>query len=167
MMREALSAAVLLTAALGPVGASAPAGSPAPAALRVAKDNAEALGMADRAAFRLGDWTAGITQAFDLILCNPPYVEDAAPLEHGVSGYEPHSALFAGADGLDCYRVLAPRLADIAAPHAVACMEIGWTQADGAGALFAAAGWVVDVRRDLGGRPRCLVLERRSATPRK
>ena len=38
--------------------------------------NAERLGMADRAEFRIGDWAKGIDERFDLILCNPPYVAD-------------------------------------------------------------------------------------------
>ena len=126
----------------------------------VAAGNAAALGLVDRAAFRQGDWTAGIDERFDLILCNPPYVEDGAQLAHGVVGFEPHGALFAGADGLECYRLLAPRLDDVAAPGAIACVEIGAGQAAAAGALFAASGWNCEVFRDLAGRDRCLVLGR-------
>ncbi|CAA9520513.1 MAG: Peptide chain release factor N(5)-glutamine methyltransferase [uncultured Sphingomonadaceae bacterium] len=131
-----------------------------PGALAVAAGNAEALGLAGRAAFRLGDWTAGIDERFDLILCNPPYVEDGARLAHGVVGFEPHGALFAGANGLDCYRLLASRLDGVAAPGAIACVEIGAGQAASAGALFTACGWMSETFRDLAGRDRCLMLER-------
>ena len=48
------------------------------AALAIARRNAARLGMADRAEFRLGDWADGITERFDLILCNPPYVATSA-----------------------------------------------------------------------------------------
>src|SRR6185436_13512504 len=44
------------------------------AALAIARRNGARLGMADRTEFRLGDWADGITERFDLILCNPPYV---------------------------------------------------------------------------------------------
>ena len=131
-----------------------------PAALAVARDNAEALGFGARAAFRVGDWTEGIDERFDLILCNPPYVETSAPLPHGVAGFEPHAALFAGIDGLDCYRTIAPRLDAVAGPQAIACVEIGRAQGAGASALFAEAGWTGEIVRDLGGRDRCLVLTR-------
>ncbi len=46
------------------------------AALSYARRNAERLGMASRAEFRIGDWAEGIEERFDLILCNPPYVAD-------------------------------------------------------------------------------------------
>ena len=48
------------------------------AALDFARRNAERLGLADRARFRLGDWAEGVDERFDLILCNPPYVEPDA-----------------------------------------------------------------------------------------
>ncbi len=50
------------------------------AALAVASANAERLGLAARAAFWLGDWGQGLAEKFDLVLCNPPYVEDKAEL---------------------------------------------------------------------------------------
>ena len=50
----------------------------------------------------------GSTSRFDLILCNPPYVATDAETGPGVAEYEPAEALFAGADGLDDYRRLAP-----------------------------------------------------------
>ncbi|HEU0134150.1 MAG TPA: peptide chain release factor N(5)-glutamine methyltransferase, partial [Allosphingosinicella sp.] len=50
------------------------------AALGYAARNAARLGMAERAELRLGDWGAGVEERFDLILCNPPYVEAGAEL---------------------------------------------------------------------------------------
>lgn len=128
-----------------------------PEALRWASRNAERLGRASRAEIRAGDW-AGTGEAFDLVLCNPPYVEMGAVLPVEVEAHEPASALFAGADGLDDYRRIAPLLPPQIAPGGVACVEIGWMQAAAAGAVFRAAGLSVDVRRDLGGRDRCLMM---------
>ena len=128
-----------------------------PAALAVARANAEWLGMATRAAMIAGDWV-GTGEAFDLVLCNPPYIEADAVLPPEVREWEPASALFAGVDGLDDYRRLAPLLSAQIASGGVACVEIGSTQGAAATALFRAAGLTVDLRRDLAGHDRCLVL---------
>ena len=71
---------------------------------------------------------------------------------------KPHSALFAGAEGLDDYRILAPHVRALLEPGGTAVFEIGATQADAVTALFAGPGFTVSLRRDLAGRPRALVL---------
>jgi release factor glutamine methyltransferase len=128
------------------------------AALAIAASNAERLGLADRASFGIGDWAEGLEERFDLILCNPPYVEQDAPLPPEVARWEPGSALFAGEDGLNAYRRLVPAIRRLLAPAGVACFEIGWDQASSAAALFAEGGLRVEVRPDLAGRSRCLVV---------
>ena len=127
------------------------------AALDQARGNAQALGMAARAAFRLGDWGAGLAERFDLILANPPYIATDADLPHEVRGYEPAQALFAGVDGLDDYRRIAPQLPALLAPGGVACVEIGWDQGAAVPALLAGQGLSATVRRDLAGQDRCVV----------
>lgn len=132
------------------------------AALTVAESNAVSLGLAARAAWRLADWKqadwdAGLGR-FDLVLANPPYVESDARLAPSVAAHEPHGALFAGPEGLDDYRRLIPRLPGLLAPHGVALVEIGWTQAGAVSALAAAAGLAAKVHHDLGNRPRALEL---------
>ena len=129
------------------------------AALAVAGANAAALGLAGRAEMRLADWTqAGWSQMgrFDLILANPPYVEADADIAPSVRAHEPSGALFAGADGLDDYRVLVPQLAGLLAPGGVALVEIGHAQAEAVTSIAAAAGLAVVLHRDLGGRARVL-----------
>ena len=111
-----------------------------------------------RAEFRHGNWGEGLEERFDLILCNPPYVEAGADLPPDVARHEPASALYAGADGLDDYRRLAPQLARLLAPSGVACVEIGAGQAGSVAALFRAEGFTVAARRDLSGTERCLLL---------
>lgn len=127
------------------------------AALDYARGNAERLGMSGRAGFIEGDWAAAIDRRFDLVLCNPPYVarDDALPAE--VRDHEPASALFAGADGLDDYRIIAAQLPRLIAPGGMAAIEIGVTQADAVTALLSAQGLHVALHRDLAGRDRCLV----------
>ena len=127
-------------------------------ALAYARRNADRLGLAERARFRAGDWGEGIPERFDLILCNPPYVEAAAVLAPDVAHWEPAEALFAGIDGLDQYRRLAPQLPALLARGGAACLEIGAGQAPALRALFEAAGLRVSSRADLAGVPRCLVL---------
>ena len=127
-------------------------------ALRYARRNAERLGLADRATFRHGDWGEGVGQRFDLVLCNPPYVEHGAALAKEVAGWEPAEALFAGEDGLLEYRRLAPQLPLLMAQGGLACVEIGIGQEPEVRALFEESGLSVTSRPDLAGIRRCLVL---------
>lgn len=129
-------------------------------ALAYARRNAERLGLAARADFRLGDWTDGLSGPFDLILCNPPYVESGAELPRDVKEWEPAEALFAGVDGLDAYRRLAPAIGPLLAPGGIACIELGAGQRDAVEALFADEGLAVTSRKDLAGVDRCLIAKR-------
>jgi release factor glutamine methyltransferase len=126
--------------------------------LAYARRNAERLGLAGRAELRLGDWTEGLADRFDLILCNPPYVEAGVALPRDVAEWEPAEALFAGADGLDAYRRLAPLLRPLLMPDGLACVEIGAGQAAAVPALFEAEGFTISSRMDLRNIPRCLLL---------
>jgi len=111
-----------------------------------------------RAALRLGDWGEGIDARFDLILCNPPYIEVGADLPADVARYEPEAALYAGPDGLDAYRALAPQFARLLAPGGIACLEIGGGQQAAVSALMATEGFTIKSRRDLNRIARCLIL---------
>ncbi len=135
------------------------------AALAVARDNAERLRLADRAVFRQIDWTrAGWIEAcegpFDAILANPPYVEADAVLDPQVRDFEPHAALFAGADGLDAYRLLLPALDRLLMRGGLALFEIGWQQRVAVTALAQAAGYDCRAYRDLGGRDRVITVRK-------
>jgi len=127
-------------------------------ALQLAEMNAARLGLAGRAEFRLGDWGQGVTERFDLILCNPPYVEEGADLARDVLDWEPAGALFAGPDGLREYRRLAPEIPQLLRLGGIACIEIGAGQEGIVSALFEAQGLAVSSRRDLAGIPRCIVV---------
>ena len=124
------------------------------AALAIARSNGEAIAPG-RADMRLGSWE-GTGEAFDLILCNPPYVATNEALPPDVADWEPASALFAGNDGLDDYRRIAPVLAPQLAANGIACIEIGQTQREAVTSLFEAEGFAVGCRPDLAGRDRCL-----------
>lgn len=151
------SGALLLAALAQWPGASGLGIDASPTALEIASGNAEALGFQARARFAAGDWAAGLCERFDLILCNPPYIESDAILPPDVRDHEPASALFAGADGLDDYRRLVPQLPALLNPGGMIVVEIGATQASAVSALFRACALEAEVRQDLGGRDRAIV----------
>lgn len=133
-----------------------------PGALAVARANAARLGLSDRAEIVHGDWhevqwTKDLGR-FDLIIANPPYVETDAALDASVRDYEPAQALFAGKDGLDDYRALVPQLSSLLLPQGVAVLEIGATQAEAVAAIAAESGAESELRHDLAGRPRAMIL---------
>ena len=133
-------------------------------ALAVARANAARLGLTARADLITADWTRdGWDTAlgrFDLVLANPPYVETTATLDPAVAGWEPHGALYAGADGLADYRLIIPRLPNLLAPGGIALIEIGWTQAAAVRALAQDTGLSTRIHPDLAGRDRAIEVSR-------
>ncbi len=125
-----------------------------------AMGNAALNGVGDRALILQGEWTRGLSQRFDLIVSNPPYIPTAeiATLSIGVRGHDPLLALDGGDDGLACYRALATALPHALAPNGLAVIEIGAGQGPDVTALMRAAGLrFVGSRRDLGGHERALL----------
>jgi len=96
-----------------------------PEAAALAARNAARLGLAGRAGFLAGDWAAALSGRFDLILCNPPYIESTAiaGLMPEVARHEPASALDGGVDGLAAYRRVIADLPRLLAPRGVAVLE--------------------------------------------
>jgi release factor glutamine methyltransferase len=127
-------------------------------AMSYAAANARRLDFETRVKFKLGNWAQGITETFDLILCNPPYVAEGAELGAGVREFEPDEALFAGAEGLDAYRALAPQLPRLLNKGGLAAVEIGYDQAEAVSALLARDGLQSRVAQDLASRDRALLL---------
>lgn len=132
------------------------------AALAVASANGQRLGLAERAQFVQANWLesgwAHDLGRFDLVLCNPPYVESDAVLDPDVREFEPATALFAGPEGLDDYRAIVPQLGKLLVPGGVAIFEIGAGQAEAVGAIASESGFAPETRRDLADRPRALIL---------
>jgi len=136
-----------------------------PAALEIARENADQLGMAGRIRLVEGDGFAAVEgEVFDLIVSNPPYVAEsqrgALPPE---LAHEPEQALFAGPDGLGVLRRLAGGAHRALAPGGGLALELSPEQAE------VVAGWcreagLLDVRtlRDLAGQAR-VIAARRSA----
>jgi release factor glutamine methyltransferase len=123
------------------------------AALEIARLNAERLGLSDRVDFRCGDLFDAVDRArFDLIVSNPPYVEEAAALEPEISRFEPPVALYAGADGLEFYRRMAGTVRDHLEPGGNLIVEVGAGQAEPVADLLRKSGAVeILIGRDLAG----------------
>ncbi|MFT3717144.1 50S ribosomal protein L3 N(5)-glutamine methyltransferase [Pseudorhodoferax sp.] len=101
-----------------------------PDALAVARINVERHGLAGRIRLIASDGLAALDRRYDLVLCNPPYVNHASmqalPPEYRA---EPALALDGGADGMDFVRGLLAGLPARLSPHGVLVLEIGHERA--------------------------------------
>ncbi len=95
-------------------------------AMEVATINIGRHALGERIRVFQGDGLKAVSGRYDLILCNPPYVNAgsmaALPPEYQA---EPALALAGGADGMDFVRRLVRGAADYLEPHAVLVLEIG------------------------------------------
>lgn len=132
-------------------------------ALVVARENAQALGLAGRAEMRAGDWGADLPDQYDIVVSNPPYIpsDDIEGLAPEVSEHEPWLALDGGRDGLDAYRSLAGELPFLVREGGWTALEVGQGQAPAVTRLMRAAGFRVErVVADLGGVDRVILARR-------
>jgi len=128
-------------------------------ALHVARQNAIALGLADRAGFVRGEWASGLEGSFDVVVSNPPYIADGdiVGLEPEVAKFEPRLALSGGPDGLAAYRAMVPQLGRLLAPHGAAFLEIGAGAAASVTELVRNDGFEhIEIKDDFAGVPRCV-----------
>ncbi len=126
-------------------------------ALAVAKRNAGLNGVEARLKFVESDWTKNVSQTFDLVVANPPYIanHEIPNLPENVRNFDPHLALQAGNDGLDCYRLIIPRLKKLLVPGGKALLEIGISQGESVARLVEDSGlFVQGVHPDMAGIPR-------------
>ena len=139
-----------------------------PGALGVARRNAERHSVAERIDFVLSDCFAALTlresrASFDLIVSNPPYVEEGAmaDLQREVRDFEPRNALAAGADGLEVIRRLLVEGSSFLKPGGYFLFEIGFNQAVAVEQLLDPKIWKLrDIHKDLQGLPRTVALQR-------
>jgi len=140
-----------------------------PDALAVAARNAARHGAASRLTLLVSDCFDALdavarTTNFNLITSNPPYIaeRDIAHLQREVRDHEPRLALTPGGDGLSVIRRLvaeAPRFLEEGG-HLI--FEIGYDQHEAVASLVDENVWTVpDIRRDLQGIPRVVILQRR------
>ena len=132
-------------------------------ALATARINADSHGLGGRTTFAQGNWAQGLGGPFDVIVSNPPYIEqgDLAGLPPEVREHDPVLALDGGADGLDAYRALIPAIPALLAEGGMAVLEIGSGQADAVTRIAQSCGLTAAGRRkDLGGIERALSFKR-------
>ena len=137
-------------------------------ALHTASDNAQRLGVAARAAWRVADALDNIEGPFDILVCNPPYIRSAviAKLEPEVRNFDPRAALDGGDDGLAIYRRMAPRIPMIV-PNGWAVFEVGYDQAEAVADMLASATGDRNPQRlslhtDVAGKRRCVAWKTRA-----
>ena len=125
------------------------------AALQTAGSNTARLGFGSRAAFVACDYAAALSDTFDLMVSNPPYIRsaDIAGLATEVRDHDPLVALDGGADGLDAYRRLIPQAAERLVAGGVLVVEAGHNQSGDIAGLMEAAGLTQErpAKADLAG----------------
>ncbi len=130
------------------------------AALRLARRNAERHGVASRIRWAQTDLLAALSGPWNLVCANLPYIPSEALRRLRVARFEPRHALDGGPDGLRLIRRLLHQVQGrMAAPSAL-LLEIGADQEKAAAHLarHAFPQARVDVRPDLAGRPRLLII---------
>ncbi len=123
------------------------------AALAVARDNAQWHAVANLELLE-SDWFGALAgQRFDAIVANPPYVAAGdLHLKQGDLRFEPATALAAGADGLDCIRLIVASAPQYLNHGGWLAFEHGYDQAARCRELLAQAGFSdVFSRTDLAG----------------
>jgi len=140
------------------------------AALAVARDNLSRLGLRDRVSFLCGDWISAIGGgAFDVIVCNPPYIAPSEICQLGleVRAHDPYLALDGGEDGLEAYRIIVPQAFAALRKGGLLVFEVGHRQSETVLDLMkhsAPAPGFSEVRilPDLGGAGRAVAAVRQS-----
>lgn len=76
------------------------------------------------------DFLNGINKKYDVIISNPPYIKTNEKIEEIVKNNEPNIALYAGEDGLDCYKKILSKIKDNMKDKCIVAFEIGYEQKD-------------------------------------
>ncbi|MDE6472070.1 MAG: peptide chain release factor N(5)-glutamine methyltransferase [Clostridia bacterium] len=149
----------IAVAIAGEAGCEVVASDISQSALDVAKDNADANGLADKISFILSDKFDSIDGKFDIIVSNPPYIPsgDIPKLDKEVRDYDPHIALDGGADGLDFYRVFADRAKEYLNDGGYLLLEVGIDQANAVVEML--KDYECKVVKDLQGIDRIIVAQ--------
>jgi release factor glutamine methyltransferase len=130
-------------------------------ALRIARRNARFHQVLERVSFFQGDLLGAVrVDSFDIVMANLPYVPlvTRSALSPEVFCYEPEIALFAGSDGLDCYRALAVAIGANMKSGALLMCEIDSSQGSAMIDLFSGIATTVRIMKDYSGQDRIAVV---------
>lgn len=97
-------------------------------ALEVAKINCEKLN--SKCNLIQSDMFENVEKKYDVIISNPPYIKENEIIEDIVKENEPHLALYAGKDGLDCYKKILETVNEYKKEKCLIAFEIGYQQAE-------------------------------------
>lgn len=97
-------------------------------ALEVAKQNS--INLNAEVTLIQNDMLENINEKYDIIISNPPYIKEDEEIEDIVKENEPHLALYAGKDGLDCYKKILNEAKECVNKTFLIAFEIGETQKD-------------------------------------
>ena len=127
-------------------------------ALEVTKINKENLN--SNANLIESDFFSNINKKYDVIISNPPYIKDNEEIEDIVRNNEPHLALYAGSEGLDCYEKILKDVSNHMKDKCLIAFEIGYTQAsDITNLVYKYLSNVrVEVKKDLSDKDRMLFI---------
>ena len=104
------------------------------------------------------DCLSNVERKYDIIISNPPYIKDDEEIEDIVKTNEPHLALYAGKDGLDCYKKILKDINKNLKDKFLIAFEIGADQAKDIETLI--NNYLKDVqiviKKDLQGRDRMI-----------
>lgn len=130
-----------------------------PAALKIAKENMLHYGLEARCNIIESNWFENITDTYDIIISNPPYISenDTNIMAEETLLFEPKSALFAENNGYAAYEIIASNLEKCLKPKGNLFVEIGINQKDEIEKMFAKYGYyVIQEYKDLAGIVRVL-----------
>ena len=101
-----------------------------------------------------------VEKQYDVIISNPPYIKTTEEIEDIVRDNEPHLALYAGEDGLDCYRKILKDVSKHMKERCLIAFEIGYTQAEDITNLVKdnLQNVRVEVKKDMSGKDRMLFI---------
>jgi len=156
------SGAIIITLLLERLDASAIAADISGGALEIARANAAAFNIGERAEFIQSNWFENIGGHYDLIISNPPYIDSQAmeALPQDVSKFDPAISLHGGADGLDPYRLIAAQAKGYLKPDGWLVLEIGFDQGMSVPSLLQQNGFKsVELFQDSGGHDRIVTAQ--------
>lgn len=123
-------------------------------ALKVAEKNILRHSLKGRVKAEKGDVLKDNYPKSDIIVSNPPYIEDSIADTLEVSKYEPHLALKGGADGLDFYKAMIPKAYEALNEGGMLAFEIGYDQGLAVQKLMEEYFTNVKIKKDYGNNDR-------------
>lgn len=131
-------------------------------ALSMAHQNADIHNVSDRLSFIQGHWAEALSDRFDFIVSNPPYIDSHSMkgLSREVRDYDPAIALHGGDDGLEAYRIIVGQAKSLLNRTGKIAVEIGYDQGESVFELFEDQRYNnVTLQKDLAGQPRMITAD--------